>query len=96
MSWRVASRWYRGDDGAIELGAPAGVDGGWGEALPDDRLADVSMKRETLGCRMSDAGTLLEQLVQEDDEAGHKQWTMIRKHTLAPMSLGSPYMPVIT
>ena len=23
-------------------------------------------------------------------------WTMIRRHTLAPMSLGSPYMPVIT
>ena len=43
------------DDGAIELGAPAGVDGGWGEALPDDRLADC-LNEEI------DAGALLVQL----------------------------------
>ena len=29
------------DHGALELGAAAGVDGGGGETLPDDRLADV-------------------------------------------------------
>ena len=88
MSWRVASRWYRGDDDAIELGAPAGVDGGWGEALPDDRLADCLDEE-------GDAGALLEQLVlEEDDEAGHEQ--LDDGHELDLMSLGSPYMPVIT
>ena len=35
----------QGDDGALEISAPASVDGGWGEAPPDDRLADVAMKR---------------------------------------------------
>ena len=30
-----------GDDGAFELGASAGVDGGGREGLPHDRLADV-------------------------------------------------------
>ena len=57
----------QGDDGALELGAAAGVDGGRGEALPDDRLADC-LNEEV------DAGALLEQLVlEEDDEAGHEQ-----------------------
>ena len=31
----------QGDDGALEIS----VDGGWGEVPPDDRLADVAMKR---------------------------------------------------
>ena len=46
----------QGDDGALELGAAASVDGGRGEALPDDRLADC-LNEEV------DAGALLEQLV---------------------------------
>ena len=91
MSWRVASRWYRGDDGAIELGAPAGVDGGWGEALPDDRLADVSMKREMPEPFWSSSSRRRRRM-----RPATNSWTMIRRHTLAPMSLGSPYMPVIT
>ena len=57
----------QGDDGALELGAAAGVDGGWGEALPDDRLADCLNEE-------GDAGALLEQLVlEEDNEVGHEQ-----------------------
>ena len=55
------------DDGALELGAVAGVDGGRGEALPDDRLADC-LNEEI------DAGALLVQLVLEEyDETGHEQ-----------------------
>jgi hypothetical protein len=78
----------QGDEGALELGAAAGVDGGRGEALPDDRLADC-LNEEV------DAGALLEQLVlEEDDEAGHEQ--LDDGHELDLMSLGSPYMPVIT
>ena len=57
----------QGDDGALELGAAASVDGGRGEALPDNRLADCLNEE-------GDAGALLEQLVlEEDDEAVHKQ-----------------------
>ena len=74
----------QGDEGALELGAAAGVDGGRGEALPDDRLADC-LNEEV------DAGSLLEQLVlEEDDEAGHEQ--LDDGHELDLMSLGSPYM----
>ena len=59
----MASRWNRGDGGVLELG----VDGGRGEALPDDRLADC-LNEEI------DAGALLLQLVLEEyDETGHEQ-----------------------
>ena len=62
-----------GDDGALELGAVAGVDGGRGEALPDDRLADC-LNEEI------DAGALLLQLVPgEYDEAGQ---TCVWKRTI--------------
>ena len=78
----------QGDEDTLELGAVAGVDGGRGEALPDDRLADC-LNEEV------DAGALLEQLVlEEDDEAGHEQ--LDDGHELDLMSLGSPYIPVIT
>lgn len=54
------------DDGALELGAAAGVDRGGRERLPDDGLADVGRDEER------DAGAeavaLLEELVEEDDD----------------------------
>ena len=57
-----------GDNGTLELGPTADVDGGGGEGLPDDRLADVG------GNKQIDAGSktvaLLEELVEEDDDEG--------------------------
>lgn len=55
----------QGDDGTLELGATAGVDGGGGEGLPDDRLADVggNEQRDTA----AQAVALLQKLVQQDD-----------------------------
>jgi hypothetical protein len=56
------------DDGTFEFGATADVDGGGGEGLPDDGLADVG------GDKQVDAGSetvaLLEELVEEDDDEG--------------------------
>lgn len=57
------------NDGTLELGATAGVDGRGRESLPHDRLADVGgdEERDTA----AEAVALLEQLVEEDDdEAG--------------------------
>jgi hypothetical protein len=34
------------DDGTLEFGATAGVDGGRGKGLPDDRLTDVGGDEE--------------------------------------------------
>lgn len=53
------------NDGTLELGATASVDGSGREGLPDDRLADVggNEKRDTASKTVS----LLEQLIQEDD-----------------------------
>ena len=85
----MASRWNRGDGGVLELG----VDGGRGEALPDDRLADVGGDEE--GDAGAEAVALLEQLVQEeDDEAGHKQLDDDQEaHAGADVAR---HMPVIT
>ena len=54
------------NDGALELGTATGVDGGGGEGLPNDGLADVSRDEE----RDTGAETvaLLEELVEEDDD----------------------------
>ena len=51
----------QGDEGAV-----ACVEGGRGEALPDDRLADVGGDEE--GDAGAEAVALLEQLVQEEDD----------------------------
>ena len=64
-----------GDDGALELGAAAGVDGGGRERLPDDRLADVG------GDEQRDAGAeavaLLKEFVQQkNDQAGNEKLSM--------------------
>ena len=56
------------DDGTLELGPTADVDGSGGEGLPDDRFEDVG------GDEQIDAGSktvaLLEELVEEDDDEG--------------------------
>ena len=58
----------QGDQGTLELGSTAGVDGRGGEGLPDDGFADVGGDEE------GDAGTeavpLLEEFVEEDDDEG--------------------------
>lgn len=56
----------QGDDGTLELGATAGVDGRGRERLPDDRFTNVggNEQRDTTAQTVS----LLEQLVQQDDD----------------------------
>lgn len=56
------------DDGALELGSTASVDGCRGEGLPDDGLANVGRNKE----RDTGAETvaLLEELIEEDDDEG--------------------------
>lgn len=62
----------QGDDGALELGAPSGVDGSRGEGLPDDGLANVGGDEERYA--RTEAVAFLEQFVeQEDDQTGDKQ-----------------------
>lgn len=62
----------KSNDGTLELGATASVDGGGGESLPHDRLANVGRneQRDTA----AETVALLEQLVKENDnQAGdHK------------------------
>ena len=55
-----------GDDGTLKLGAAAGVEGGGGEGLPDDGLADVGCDEE--GDARAETVALLEQLVEKDDD----------------------------
>ena len=111
-----------GDDGALELGAAAGVDGGGAERLPDDRLADVGRDEERDAAAQAIA--FLKELVQQQhNQTSHKElqkgvlvkspnreaksaltsqesslrtWMMINRQTPAPISLGSPYIPVST
>ena len=56
------------NDGTFELGPTTNVDGGRGEGLPDDRLADVG------GDEQVDAGSetvaLLKKFVEKDDDEG--------------------------
>jgi hypothetical protein len=56
----------KGDNGTLELGTSASVDGGGRESLPDDRLADVGgdEERDTT----SETVALLEELIEEDDD----------------------------
>ena len=56
------------DDGALEFGAAAGVDGRGREGLPDDGLADVRGNEE--GDAGPEAVALLEELIEEDDDEG--------------------------
>lgn len=58
------------DDGTLELGTTASVDGSGGERLPDDGLANVGRdeERDTASKTVS----LLEELIQKDDhQTGH-------------------------
>lgn len=62
----------QGDDGTLELGATTSVDGGGGEGLPDNGLANVGSDEE----RDTGAQTvaLLEEFIQQnDDETGNNQ-----------------------
>ena len=61
-----------GDDGALEFGSAAGVDGGRREGLPDDALANVGGDEERdTGAQ---AVALLEELIEEnDDETGNNE-----------------------
>jgi hypothetical protein len=54
------------DDGALEFGSTTGVDGGRGESLPDNRLADVGGDEEV--DTRTETVTLLEELVEKDDD----------------------------
>mmetsp|Transcript_44817 Transcript_44817/g.142710 ORF Transcript_44817/g.142710 Transcript_44817/m.142710 type:complete len:313 (-) Transcript_44817:240-1178(-) len=61
-----------GDDGALELRPTPLVDGGGGERLPDDVLADVGGDEE--GDTGAETVALLEELVEADDnDAGHEE-----------------------
>ena len=53
------------DDGALELWSATGVDGGWGEGLPDDGLTDVGGNEK--GDTRAKTVTLLEELIEEND-----------------------------
>lgn len=53
------------NDGTLKLGATASVDGSGGEGLPDDRFADVGGNEQRDAA--SKTVSLLEQLIQEDD-----------------------------
>lgn len=53
------------DDGTLELGATAGVDGRGREGLPDNRLANVG--RNEKGDAASETVALLEQLIKKND-----------------------------
>lgn len=62
----------QGDDRTLELGTTAGVDRGWGERLPDNRLADVGRNEQRNTASQTVA--LLQQLVQQDDnQTSHNQ-----------------------
>lgn len=56
------------NEGALKLGSTARVDGGGGESLPDDRLADVGRDEEVDS--RAEAVALLEELVEEDNDEG--------------------------
>ena len=51
---------------AFELGATASVDGGGGECLPDDRLANVGGNEE--GNTRAEAISFLEEFIKENDD----------------------------
>ena len=55
----------QGDESSFELGSTASVDGGGGEGLPNDRLADVGSNEEVDS--RAESVALLEELVEEDD-----------------------------
>ncbi len=60
------------NDSTFELGSTSGVDGGWGERLPDNGLADIGSdeERDTRSKTIS----LLEELIKEnDDQASNNQ-----------------------
>ena len=61
-----------GDDGALELSAAAGVDGGGGEGLPDDRLADVGGDEER-DARAETVSFLQEFVQQQNNESGDEK-----------------------
>ena len=56
----------QGDDGTLELGATASVDGRGRERLPDNRLADVGGNEQ--GNTAAETVALLEELIQQNDD----------------------------
>lgn len=52
--------------GTLKLGTTASVDGGGGECLPDDRLANVGGNEE--GNTRAEAISLLEEFIKENDD----------------------------
>lgn len=54
-----------GNNGTLELGATTSVNGGGGEGLPHDGLADVGGNEE--GDTAAETIALLEELVEEDN-----------------------------
>ena len=62
----------KSDDGSLELGSAASVDGGGTEGLPDDVLADVCGNEQTDAT--SEAVSLLKELVEgQDNKTGTEQ-----------------------
>ena len=61
----------QGNDGALELWTSASVDGGGGESLPDNRLANVGCNEER--DTASETVALLEQLVEQNDNQGSSE-----------------------
>ncbi|KAG8922101.1 hypothetical protein FRC02_012131 [Tulasnella sp. 418] len=55
-----------GDNGTLEFGSATGIEGGGGECLPDDALADVGGDKE--GDTGSKTVALLKELIKEDDD----------------------------
>lgn len=98
------------NDGSLELGAVARVNGGGAEGFPHNGLADVRGDEE----RNARAKTiaLLKQLIEQQNNQArneqldmlkkkntrkHKQtWMMMSKQMPKPRSDGSPYMPLMT
>jgi hypothetical protein len=77
------------DNGALELGATAGVDGGGGEGFPNDGFADVGGDEE--GYTRAEAVPFLEELIEENnDEGGDNELDYKRRQTPVPSSEGRP------
>ena len=65
LVWPCEEEVEERNDGTLELWSSAGVDGGWGECLPHNRLANVGSDEE--GDTTSETISLLEELIKEND-----------------------------
>ena len=68
LVWPSDQKVDKSDNGTLELWSSSGVDGGWGESLPDNGLANVGCNEERDTATKTVA--LLEKLVQENDDQG--------------------------